>query len=861
LFLNLFNIEASAHNSYFLAITIDEGGGYTSPSYQPEIVYEDAGIKAGAHREYSNIGSLKGAYITNHGPSGEPIPEINYETTEDCEDKYKKVVTDADKSKALVYTFPAMHQDGIGYNANAGQADLNLAQRVVDYPVAHLNEALSQILVESDWITKRDSVKDRESFKNIAARLGNAVANKEQFKGTVNNKSVSISYGAPTAIKDKYKKLGINENDWVGISVAGGEKQYYVYRVKKGYHNAEKDPLYPFDEGDKKYKDKIDSAKGDVTYIGWDLIILQGNFMSDVNLVGFSNSTDLTQPHQLAAFISGFFADMVNSIKNVLGLYTVDELMLNNGRRDNEYLFGAIPTTWVSPSRLLHIVCQAIAWGFIGFSILKVVYQKQLSTINIGERIQLQETIKNLIIAGFLLMAFTLLFNCLLRTNYLLVDLFSETTINSNSYGMFNASYGATGNIGNVIYALAMLIFAIYYNIIYILRAITIAILYGIAPLCIFTLTIGGQWMGTFTTFIKELVGNIYMQSVHAICFAFFSNVALSGEPRGIEKLVILFSFVPITNFVKKEVFGLGDGITNSARSAMAMGAKAAGGALNQAKSSSKNSGNNNSNGGNVADNSAIGQKLDTTGRHAKADAKVDLKDDAMVKTKSGFGKAMDTPLVQGGIDIAKNVGKFGIGASQAVAGVALESIAPGSGGDMAQRGFGKMSGAAGSTIGYGLAGAGSKIPGKVGQKMYNKGDSMTGNKFSANANAKALMASGGVKSIDANNDFTYYELDGKIGPNGFEFREGSPAIGTNVEKNVKAMYDAKYGSGEETPERTAVLNQMEKHGIDILKNNQGGATIKQQTYNMYQRTQDNTNDRLGAMSGSRVVPRNEGDH
>lgn len=83
------------------------------------------------------------------------------------------------------------------------------------------------------------------------------------------------------------------------------------------------------------------------------------------------------------------------------------------------YSMGIFPNGWVAPIYLMYTVCLMIVWGVMGFAVLKIFMKRQLATINVGEKMNIMNELKNLIVCCFLLGAFPLVFNMMARINNL----------------------------------------------------------------------------------------------------------------------------------------------------------------------------------------------------------------------------------------------------------------------------------------------------------------------------------------------------------------------------------------------------------------------------------------------------------
>lgn len=801
-FLVLSSNKVYANDAYFLAVTIDDA----SNCYRGEIITESGGD----HREVKVAGFSK--YFTNDHimDSSKKLPNTPSDDTTDIITYYGVDATGTNSH--MYFTFPPIHSVGfLLEKVDASDKDLALAQRVVDYPLAGLNDAISFIITNTGW-KKNES---KESIRDIGMHLGNY-----DTSFTVNGKSVTAKYAhhkdsTISQAKD-ISNIGITKDDWMQLTV-DGNTQFFVYQCNKGYYYADEttaknDPLYYMSSSRyNEYTAKLANSN-EPKKMTWRMLVLQGNFNYD-NGTSYSSITNISAPSEFESVLTGLMNTIVNQIRTFLGLYSLDELMTNNGQRDSLYNLGMFPNTWTDSAILVHIICQMIAWALIGFSIVKMLWKKQLSTMNVSEKISLQEGIKNLILCGMLLGSFTLVFNFLARLNYRLVDLFTASTTSVN----LSTAAGASSTFGGVLVSLLVLGLTIYFNFYYIVRAVQLAILYGIAPLCIYTLSLGGKVAGTFTTFMKELLGNLFTQSIHALCIAFFSNVFISGNTRAFEQIVIMYSFIPIGNFIRKKVFGLEDGVAGQATqlaqgAVSSIGAGIAGKAsdkLNGSKSGGGKSGG--KSGGSGSSDSSLNQAIDNKVSNATGNSDITMKDSSPMGGgyKEGFLDKPVRELNKGMESVDRKIAGKANAGIQRITGKSKDYIKQGTVSNAVRNtpkaartiSSGVIGGViAGSTAALGLATSVSDP--QASKALLNTAGNAAGNAFNntkqgirslaADNNLRNSLRKNGISSAKFNKDFSSYQLDGNFDKDGmFKGNNGNDNLNQSNIADYNAMYKA----------------------------------------------------------------------
>lgn len=302
--------------------------------------------------------------------------------------------------------------------------------------------------------------------------------------------------------------------------------------------------------------------------------------MADLNaqavknkLAGFTASNALDQQKQstLASKIAEVFGETMDGIRNALGMYTIDELVYNKGTREgNSFYRGVMPIAWMQNATNFHLVFQAIAWIVLIFAIIKSLFQINLGTINPMMRMRFYDGIRDLFMTGFLLAAALLIVNTLMLFNQKIVEIFATTipTTDGDFSGILSGPDSKL--LSSMLISFFYLIIGIYLNFIYIIRAISTAMLIASAPLFLVSISFEGKNV-LFGTWLREIIANIFMQTFHAFLFSLFLSMQFNA--RGIESMVIAFAVIPLTEFFRKLILRDSGGMMN----AVGMGAITAG--------------------------------------------------------------------------------------------------------------------------------------------------------------------------------------------------------------------------------------------------------------------------------------------
>lgn len=538
LLMTLTPMKASAHSAYFLSTTLN----VADARYEPIILFD----RDGALKTHSTHREAKVGYFQAFKYGSTKLPGMSNGNTETVEKALEKL-KDGDYVKSgitdphLIYTFPGGHNGG---EHQATSQDLVRAEWVSRTMVQSLNDAIGFIVMEAG----------KKPDKYELMYLGTNIANAGYHGGSVTFNGKKFTFKKENAPK-KERRNGVNSDGYVKITSPSGESRYFVEKVPKGYKSNQ--PLYntiPFELRPMYEKD--------VRSLTWKHVVLQAHYSYISHETTYDNFDVIAKPGRAEQMFTELGENFMLQLRSALGLYSFQQLMLNEGERGgSSYFLGIMPMSWLSSATLLHWTSMALSWMLMFLALAKLLAMRNLAAINIAKRVDLMDGIKSLIVVGFALMLFNPIFYALANFNFLLVDVMKHT---SNVTSQFGSAAPGAGTLSRILIGFVYLIIEIYFNFIYIARGIIVAILYGTGPLFIAALAFGGKYTQIFSNYMRELVGNIYTQTFHALLLAFFASISVFGGLRLFEQLVVLFAFIPMTKFFR-EATGIGGGLMDVA--------------------------------------------------------------------------------------------------------------------------------------------------------------------------------------------------------------------------------------------------------------------------------------------------------
>lgn len=436
---------------------------------------------------------------------------------------------------------------------NATSQEKNMANSIQGNLINELNEAISFL-----YSYGNSTISSNTSVEEVATELVNSIDSSAY--GVSIKICDSNTCGERQKEVDKYAKdednclKGIEIEDYVILSVNTGTNEIsstFRWKVPKGYASGQ------------YLSGKVTNAEnlGDEqnSTISWKGLVFfakgaaKNELYADDNeaLTKFFEESDAEKAiNQMARN----FSDTLTV--GIVGGFEIQDLFFNVGTRGTNYYLGMMPNSWFSAANIIFWISEIIAVFMLLASVLWMVYKQNVAVISPIERVNFQDHIANLLISIFLLIMYVPFFYVIAKANSLIVSVFAEiggTTLLTNSGGFLN-----------VLLTLVLVVFNFFIliklNIDYIVRALTITVLHAFAPVAIASIALNSQGRrGTyFSTWLKQMVSTIFIQTFDAALLAFFCLVLKSsGE---LVRIIVFFSFIPMNSWFKK-TFGGDSGV------------------------------------------------------------------------------------------------------------------------------------------------------------------------------------------------------------------------------------------------------------------------------------------------------------
>lgn len=442
-------------------------------------------------------------------------------------------------------SFPTMKN-----SANA--SDINRAYEVQDAIATDFMEAL---IFVNDGQSFNSVATLQETAYSILTASDDAVLTNQfgnQYVIDFNNGDSTYSAGYPK--DDNGYAFYIKIKD-----TKTGNSEEFCYKVKKGYANCENGDIMENGTINNLRMDS-DYDDTDTTYISWEHIYIEAGILYAEN-ISYANQGDLFSMDEAEGLVTKIFRNLLSGLTSSLQLYSIEDCIFNSGVRGSRaFAFGVYYDSWSYFIFLMFLIFMVIAIALVTLSVIRIIIKKLEGTISPSSRYSMVEGIKDLIISLFIICILWVLIKFLLMLNFRFVGIWRDYVAGKS----LSDNANNLSSLAGVVYRFIFFIIRIYVNYLYILRGLVVPALIVSSPLFIIAYSFGSTGKKITGQWLRELLGNVFMQSIHAFVYGFILMASISL--RGIEAIVICASIIPLTAVFKNVMQIGGDEILKTAR-------------------------------------------------------------------------------------------------------------------------------------------------------------------------------------------------------------------------------------------------------------------------------------------------------
>ena len=592
------NVKSHAANTYYIRSVLDEG----SFGIVTQIVADSGespaelgdGVNYQAIQDYRNVykeGKLIADFtkITELAKSKDSKkdevadnPNLNtadkdmikqgLSLEETVQTVYADFLGEGDKNKGLVFSFPGIIKTNYISYYTAKSSDAQRAELVGNTLTKGINDALLFIKTYSGV----DNISE-DGLRHILSKL----CQTSQFPHTkksfgfntgkdAGRKGFSVNLvegpnqkmdGSPGVVKTELVPVNdMDYSDYLRISTTDKNGKivygYFPWKMDKGYYSSQSLASIV----GKDYVEKAEKEGMENKYLTWGQLIIQAAMNADNSGMTSSNVVD----DSMTLIGQGLGSDLtatIGSVRSILNLAPIQELILNMGSRSVTHHYGVMTQAMYSTAQEIYVLTMLVSLLALSSLVIKMIHQKMSSTINVGAKLSLMEGFKDLCFVSVMLMFFPALFELMLELNYYIVKTFSFSSEFLQAYQVSNAKVMGMQSLAGFVISSMFLSIDTYINVVYLIRAITCSFLFAISPVVTISYAWGSSQKKLYMSYLREIVGNIFMQSFHAVTMCFFASYNTSNL-SSLEAIAATYSFIPITQLFRSLVIGSNGGFS-----------------------------------------------------------------------------------------------------------------------------------------------------------------------------------------------------------------------------------------------------------------------------------------------------------
>jgi len=321
-----------------------------------------------------------------------------------------------------------------------------------------------------------------------------------------------------------------------------------------------------------QYRWRVDKYTGSTEKITWSMLIVEAftNFSLEGEEAVDADNVYSGNPNQLTKAVVGLFSDILDSLRSILGLWSMDELLFNEGWRSTGYVGGIFPTSWEPTVWALFMFTEIIAAMIVLVGIIMCVLKQAAATMNTVARIHAMSQIQDMLVCGLALALLPLALRMVIALSGNLVSIISAIRPESLETGnpktvqeMVRRFSSGNGTFGGIIAQFLFFGAQVYFNFFYALRALSTAVLIIMAPMMISFITVSSAKKQVTMTWLKELLANILVQPIHTFCVTVI--LLLPTSTHGFDNLIAIYALIPFTAMIRSLFFGPAGGFVDQA--------------------------------------------------------------------------------------------------------------------------------------------------------------------------------------------------------------------------------------------------------------------------------------------------------
>lgn len=335
----------------------------------------------------------------------------------------------------------------------------------------------------------------------------------------------------------------------------------FTWRIAKGYTGVEHD-------------NNLGRIDEDADYVNWGMLVYEAfnNFLLEGEEAVTEQTVYSATPGQFEKTIVGFLGSLLDGLRGILGLWSVDELIFNADGRSYGYVGGIFPKGWESVVWTLFVITEVLAAMILMYGVINNILRKATSTLNTFARLRAMQQVQDIIVCAVALALLPLLLRIVISMSSDFVDMIYSIIPVDNMTGepkeiakLVSRYSTGGGTIGGCVAQFLYFGIQVYFNFFYMLRSLMVALLIIIAPIMVSMIMVSDAKKQMTVLWGKELLANILIQPIHAFIIA--TILLLPNSSHGFDNMIAIYAMIPLTAALRSMFFGGSGGLMDQAAS------------------------------------------------------------------------------------------------------------------------------------------------------------------------------------------------------------------------------------------------------------------------------------------------------
>ena len=310
-------------------------------------------------------------------------------------------------------------------------------------------------------------------------------------------------------------------------------------------------------------------AHNDAEYLTWGEIAYEAfaNYAQEEKVAITSENVYSSEPGSLEKALVDLLNSLINWLSGALGLWGLDELILNDGLHGSSfYIGGVFPASWERVIWTFFTVSEVIVLLVLSYAILSGIYKKAASTVNPTIRASFMDQIQRTLIAIFAIILLPVIFRLIFSLTATFTSIFASALGDKTAAERLLVYSKSSGTIGGCVTQIVYFGALLYFNFYYYLRALLMAALILLSPICVMFYCISEEKKQVTKDWLGMVTGTLLIQPIHALVLTLI--LLLPTDGRMFTTIIGIYAMIPLSNSLLSVLVRNGNSVLHGAAGA-----------------------------------------------------------------------------------------------------------------------------------------------------------------------------------------------------------------------------------------------------------------------------------------------------